>query len=153
MYRYNAAPSATTYSNVLSPGSTTALPISFYHARFLAERISPNPLPLPQNGHPLSTSPVSAEVTPEPDAAARILEEVRALAIWLRLHQPTLQNLVVGGLESDPGGIADRLGVKGLSVYTAFIDMELLRCRVCGHQSNGIALAVLHQLHRRHFQY
>lgn len=74
------------------------------------------------------------------------------LAAWPRLRNAALPDPVVGGLESDPAGVADRLGVKGLSVYTSFIEMDSLRCRVCGDQSTETGLALLHQRHERHFQ-
>ena len=83
----------------------------------------------------------SAEVTPD-----RALHE---LAKWLRPHLP---EPVVGGLDADPGGFTDQLGVKGLSVYSAFVDMEGLRCRVCSQASDTIDLAILHQRQRRHYR-
>ena len=75
------------------------------------------------------------------------------LATWSRLRNAGLPEPIVGGLDVDPTGVADRLGVKGLSVYTAFIEMESFQCRVCGVQSSGMALALLHQRHQRHFQH
>lgn len=74
------------------------------------------------------------------------------LATWLRLRDSTLPDPIVGGLENDPTGVTDRLGVKGLSAYTAFIDRESFQCRVCGVRSNGMGVALLHQRFRRHFQ-
>ena len=41
----------------------------------------------------------------------------------VRLRDAGLPDPIVGGHNFDPTGIADRLGVKGLSVYTAFIEM------------------------------
>ena len=89
---------------------------------------------------------------PESDHPDQILEDLRTLATWPRLLDATLPDPIVGELEYDPAGHADRLGVKGLSVYTAFIEVDSLKCRVCGVQSNGMADAILHQRHRRHFQ-
>ena len=91
-------------------------------------------------------------VTPDSETTAQILADLRVLAAWPRLRTATLPDPVVGGVDFDPAGIADRLGVKGLSVYTAFIERESHRCRVCGAQSSDMALALLHQRHQRHFQ-
>ena len=74
------------------------------------------------------------------------------LATWPRLRNAGMPDPIVGGLELDPTGVSDRLGIKGLSVYTAFIEGEFFRCRVCGERANGMSLALLHQRHRRHFQ-
>jgi len=87
-----------------------------------------------------------------PDAQAQTLAALRELAKWLRLHSLHLPGPIVGGHAVDPAGLIDRLGIKGLSVYSAFIDMEYLRCRVCGHHSESISLAMLHQRHQRHYQ-
>jgi len=107
--------------------------------------------PLNQYDHPPPrVSP--AQVAPELDANTQILSDLRTLATWLRLHVATLQDPIVGGLDFDPTGVSERLGVKGLSVYTSFIELETLRCRVCGVRSSRIALALLHQRDRRHFQ-
>ena len=106
-----------------------------------------NPLPHARCDHSVSTSAPSAEVTQEPD----IIKDLRVLARWLRLRNAT-PDPIVGDLEPDPAGIAERLSAKGLSVYTAIIEMDSLRCRACGHQSSAIELAILHQRRRRHFQ-
>ena len=75
------------------------------------------------------------------------------LAAWLRLlDDASSPEPVVGGLVHDPTGVADKLGVNGLSVYTAFIERESFQCRVCDFQSSGVSLALLHQRIRRHFQ-
>jgi hypothetical protein len=126
-------------------GSNTKLPISFLHAQFLAEHQYSQP--------PLSTGPPPAGVAPS-NVTAQIPEDLRTLASWPRLRNATLPDPIVGGIESDPAGIADRHGVKGMPVYTAFIDpdADLPRCRVCGDQSSDMALATLHQRHERHFQ-
>jgi len=145
------APPAATYSNPPQLASDIQLPISFCHARFLAGQLKANTLP--QTDHPPSISPSPAEVTHESNTTAQNLEDLRRLAAWPRLRDATLPDSITGGLESDPGGIADQLGVKGLSVYTAFVDMESLRCHVCGEQSSELALALLHQRHQRHFQH
>ena len=122
------------------------------HARLLADHLKPNSLP--RYNRPPSACLPSADVivTQVANTATQILEDLRTLAAWPRLRDPTLPDPIVGDLESDPAGIADRLGVKGLSVYTAFIEMDSLQCRACGHQSGETALAILHQRHRRHFQ-
>ena len=95
-----------------------------------------------------------AEVAPNSDGTAQILEDLRILANWPRLRDASLPDPVVGGRDNfDPTGVADRLGIKGLSVYSAFIEWESYRCYVCGERSNGMAQALLHQRHRRHFQH
>ena len=139
-----------------STGSSSRLPKaafdipSFLHAQFFAEHSKPNTLP----HYDLSpaSSPSSAKVTPESETTAEILEDLRVLATWPRLRDVTLPEPVVGGLDLDPSGTLDRLGVKGLSVYTAFIERESHRCRVCGVPSSEMALALQHQRHERHFQ-
>jgi hypothetical protein len=57
-------------------------------------------------------------------------------ATWSRLLDPdarrpdaTLPDPIVDGYDHDPTEIADKLGVKGMSVYTAFI-------AVCGETSH-----------------
>ena len=96
--------------------------------------------------------PFSAELTQ--DERARTLA-LRELAKWTRLRNARLPNLepIVGGLEVDPAGHVDELGVKGLSAYSAFIDTEDgHRCRVCGQVSHTIDIAIVHQRHMRHYQ-
>ena len=133
-------PTANSKSNSQCLASCNSSPLSLWYARFLAER--------PE----LNTSPSSPSLVKESDDTAQILEDLRMLATWPRLRNATLPDPVVGGIDHDPTGVANRLGVKGLSVYTAFIERESLRCRVCGVPSSGMALALLHQRHQRHFQ-
>ena len=127
------------YSHSYSPYN---IPVSFWYAKLLTEPPPVNPPP--------RESP--SEVAPEPDAPAWILDDLRMLATWPRLRVATLPEPVVGGRDPDPTGVSDRLGTKGLSVYSSFVERESFRCRVCGLQSNDMALALLHQRHRRHFQ-
>jgi len=75
------------------------------------------------------------------------------LATWPRLRIATLPDPIVGGHDHDPTGVSERLGMKGLSVYSAFVEPESLRCHVCGDQSKDMALALLHQRLLRHFQH
>ena len=76
------------------------------------------------------------------------------LAKWPGLQNALLPNSepTVGGVEVDPVGLADQLGVKGLSVYSAFVDVDGLRCQVCGQSSDTIKTAIVHQRHMRHYQ-
>ena len=146
------SPPASSYPNPQN-APNVSLPISLHHARLFADHLKPNPLP--EYYHPPSTCLSSTDITvaQESNTTTQVLEDLHTLAAWLRLRDPTLPDPIVGDLETDPAGIADRLGVKGLSVYTAFIEMESLRCRVCGHQSKETACAIRHQRRRRHFQY
>ena len=100
----------------------------------------------------MNIHPPSAEETPEEQAQR--LEALRELAKWSRLRNALHPNSepTVGGFEVDPAGVADRLGVKGLSVYSAFLDIDGLRCRICGQGSPTIDAAMLHQRHMRHYQ-
>jgi hypothetical protein len=125
-------------------------PTSIHYAQFLFERAKINP-PRQYDHPPLRVSP--AEVAPDSDPETQILKDLRKLATWWRLRIATLPDPIVGGHDPDPTEVSDKLGVKGLSVYTAFVEPESLRCRVCGVQSSEMALALLHQRHRRHFQH
>jgi len=93
--------------------------------------------------------PTSAEVATAPKEQ---IQELRTLGQWLYHHDPTLPPPIVGGIESDHGGVADRYGVKGKSVLTAFVDIDELSCRVCGYEATTRELALLHQQQERHFQ-
>ena len=94
-------------------------------------------------------NPSSADVVGE---AGDRTQDLRTLAQWLRLHDLTLPSPTVGDVESDPCGVADQYGVKGLSVLTSFIDMDDFSCLVCAFKANTLQLALLHQQWRRHFQ-
>ena len=80
------------------------------------------------------------------------LDELRMLAQWLCLRDQALPPPTVGDVEPDPSGVADRYGVRGMSVFTAFVNMENLSCRVCSFRAKTVPQAVLHQQQRRHFQ-
>ena len=143
-----------------SPASTYLTPRARFRRSF-TDFISPHSVPggtpslqsALSPGGPSSTGPpAEAEAIPESDTTAETLEDLHKLAAWPRLRNATLPDPLVGAVESDPAGAADQLGVKGLSVYTSFIEMESLQCRVCGDQSTQLGLAVLHQRHQRHFQ-
>lgn len=123
--------------------------VSLHYARLLAKR--PKGDPLYQFDHPPSRVS-TAEVASTSDGTAQLLEDLRMLATWPRLRDATLPDPVVGGHDFDPTGVADRLGTKGLSVYSAFVERESYRCYVCGKRSKGMALALLHQRRYRHFQ-
>jgi len=127
----------------------SAIPVSLQFGQLLAGLRTGNPLH--QYDHPPPwVSP--GQVAPELDAKTQILNDLRTLATWPRLRIATLPDPIVGGLDPDPTGVSDRLGVKGMSVYTSFVERETFQCRVCGVRSSGTALALLHQRHRRHFQ-
>lgn len=140
----NLAPLACSHSD-----APHDIPLSFQYAQSLAERPIGNP-PHQYDHPPPRVSP--AEVAPNSDGTAQLLEDLRILATWPRLRVATLPDPVVGGHDFDPTGVADRLGMKGLSVYSAFVERESYRCHVCGVQSKGMSLALLHQRNRRHFQ-
>ena len=80
------------------------------------------------------------------------LDELRMLARWLRLRDQTVPPPTVGDIEADPSRVADLYGVKGMSVLTAFVNMEDLSCRVCPFKARTVQLAVLHQQQANHFQ-
>ncbi len=122
---------------------------SLRYAQLLSER--PNGNPPHQSDHP-PPMVSSAEVAPQSDGTAQLLGDLRKLATWSRLRVASLPDPVVGGNDFDPTGVANRLGMKGLSVYSAFVDRESYRCHVCGIRSEGMSLALLHQRHWRHFQ-
>jgi len=69
------------------------------------------------------------------------------MAIWPRLRMATRPDPIVGEHDQDRTGVSEKLGMKGLSVYSAFVERESLRCSVCGIQSKDVALALLHQRH------
>jgi hypothetical protein len=121
------------------------LPLSFEYARQAAKQCCAQ-----TPGQPASiVSSTSAEVVGEPEERIRSL---RVLAQWQRLHDPMLPSPIVGDIESDPWGVSDRYGVKGLSVLTAFVDMDDFSCWVCSSKAQTLELAVLHQQQARHFQ-
>lgn len=122
------------------------LPPSFKHAQHYAEPVNRRR----NRQHLVTTRPTSAEKTP--DEQDQTLVALPKLARWPRLRNTHLPEPTVGGLEVDPAGLGDQIGVKGLSVYSAFFAMEDLRCRVCGRASDTIDNAILHQRHARHYQ-
>jgi hypothetical protein len=139
------APPISPYSETPIFTSKISPPNSLYYDRLLVELLEASTLL--QNG--LS----SAEVTQESDNRVRSLKDLLGLAACPWFYGSTLPDPIVGKLESDPGGIADRLGAKGMSVYMAFVEMESLRFCVCGKQSSDLALALLRQRHARDLQH
>ena len=93
--------------------------------------------------------PTSAEVATAPKEQ---IQDLHSLGQWLYHHDPTLPPPIVGAIDSDPHGVADRYGVKGKSVLTAFVDIDELSCRVCGYEATTRELALRHQQQERHFQ-
>lgn len=144
----NPTPLGCPHSDDQHPGAPHDINVSLRYAQLLSERPNSNLL------HQCDQTPrlSSAKVAPQPDGTAQLLEDLRKLATWPRLRVATLPDPVVGGHDVDPTGVSDRLGMKGLSVYSAFVDRESYRCHVCGVRSEGMSLALLHQRHRRHFQ-
>ena len=133
-------------------------PTAYELAQKWLNKSPPSHSEYPELGPPFSIYDPRPVGRPPPEAALKpetenqILEDLRELAAWLRPRGGVLPDPIVGGLEFDPTGVTDRLGVKGMSVYTAFIDFDSLRCRICGAQSSAIELALLHQRTQRHFQ-
>lgn len=84
-------------------------------------------------------------------AQDQIQDDFLALARWPRLRDPTLLPPTVGGIESDPSGVADQYGVKGQSVLTAFVNVDDFSCRICGFKAETVQLADFHQQQARHF--
>ena len=145
----NTTPLGCPYSDTQHSGAPHDIPISLRYAQSLAERPNGDSLHQCDNPPPRVSSD---RVAPQPDGAAQLLEDLRKLASWPRLRIATLPDPVVGGHDFDPTGVSERLGMKGLSVYSAFVDRESYRCHVCGVRSQEMSLALLHQRHRRHFQ-
>ena len=126
-----------------------SLPPSFKYACQAAEVLHSTYRPLPCQ-FPVRVRPTSANVAEAPKDQ---IQDFRTLAQWLRLRDPTLPSPLVGDIESDPCGIADRYGVKGQSVLTAFINIDELSCHVCGFKADTRELALLHQQLVRHFRF
>ena len=120
---------------------------SLQYARQAAELLHLPCRPLPGQ-FPVRVRPTSAEVAAAPQDQ---IQGLRTLAQWPRLHDPTLPSPIVGAIESDPCGVADRYGVKGDSVLTAFINMDDLSCLVCGFKADTLQFALFHQQRERHF--
>ena len=121
------------------------MPVSFEYARQVVEHLI-----APTSHCPCGASPTS--VGPVEQVEGPTLDELRALAQWLHLRDQTLPPLTVGDIEADPSGVADLYGVKGMSVLTAFVNMEDISCRVCSFKARTVQLAVLHQQLANHFQ-
>lgn len=134
----------TSFENHSTSKLNMPLPPSFQYAELLHLPCRPLPRQLS-----IGLRPTSAEVAAAPHDQ---IQGLRTLAQWPRLHHPTLPPPIVGDIESDPHGVADRYGVKGGSVLTAFINMDELSCQVCGFKANTPQLALLHQQRERHFQ-
>jgi hypothetical protein len=126
----------------------TPLPASLEYARQAAEQRYPPRQPPCQLSSGVSQTSAGAVV----GAKNQTRNDLRALAQWPRLHAPALLSPIVGGIEADPSGIADRYGVKGQSVFTAFVDKDDLSCRVCAFRANTLQLAIFHQRQARHFR-
>jgi hypothetical protein len=135
---FDTAPPACLDSNSSKVASSITLPTSLEYEHYAQQR--------------RLKYASSTEVTPKPNGTGEVLEDLYILAAWPRLRDATLPDPTVGDLESDPAEIASWYGVKGMSVYTAFIDRDSLRCRVCGDQSYDMTRAILHQRLQRHFQ-
>lgn len=136
----------TTFSYPSLSGLKITLPPSFEYARQVAALLRPATL-LPPCQFPTGVNPTSAEIVGEVKD-----QDLHGLATWPRLHDQMLPSPLVGDVESDPCGVADRYGVKGQSVFTAFIDPVDLSCRVCAFKARTLQLAILHQQQKRHFQ-
>jgi hypothetical protein len=76
-------------------------------------------------------------------------DKLRKLAGWAPLYN-TIQPPIVGDLESDPWGIVDQYGLKGMSVLSAFFDGDFV-CHVCTHKAETAELAISHQRQAHHF--
>jgi hypothetical protein len=121
------------------------MPLSFECASQVAESLI-----LPINHCPCGACPTS--VAPVSQGEGPTMDELRTLSQWPRLRDQTLPPPTVGDIESDPSGIADRYGMKGMSVLTSFINSEDLSCRVCSFKAKTDQLALLHQQQAHHFR-
>ena len=119
--------------------------VSLEYARQVVEHLIVPTSHCPCGARPTSVGPVDQVEGPT-------LEELRSLARWLRLRDQTVPPPTVGDIEADPSGVADLYGVKGMSVLTAFVNMEDLSCRVRSFKARTVPLAVLHQQQANHFQ-
>ena len=140
---------STSFVNCPPIESELQLPMSLEYARQVAERSHlphlPHPCQLSCDASPISTGLVE-------EVKDQIQEDLRSFARWPRLRDPTLPPPIVGRIETDPSGVADRYGVKGKSAFTAFVNMDNLRCWVCAFGAKTLQLALLHQERARHFQ-
>jgi hypothetical protein len=122
---------------------------SFQYAGQVAELLNPAYPPLAPQLPPVA-GPSSAGAAEE--AKEQLQNDLRALAQWPPLHDPTLPPPLVGETESDPSGVADRYGVKGQPVLTAFVNQDDFSCKVCSFKADTLQLALLHQGQVRHFR-
>ena len=122
--------------------------LSLEYARQAAESLPP-PYSLLPSQLSAGVSPASVEGA---EKTKDQIQDLRTLAQWPPLHDPVLPPPIVGDIESDPCGVADRYGVKGQPVLSAFFDMDDLSCRVCSFKANTFQLAILHQQQRRHLR-
>lgn len=120
------------------------MPASFEYARQAAEHLT-----LPVSQCPCGAS--STPVEPVKQVEGPTQDELRKLSLWSRLRDQTLPPPTVGGIESDSSGVADRYGVKGMSVFTTFVNTEDLSCRVCSFKARTFQLALQHQEETLHF--
>lgn len=141
-------PDTTSYENHSTSKLNIPLPLSFKFAHQAAKVLHSPCWPLPCQ-FPIGVRPSSAEVA---DTPADQIQGLRTLAQWPRLHDPTLPSPLVGDIESDPHGIADRYGRKGGPVLTAFFDIDELSCHVCGFKADTLQHALFHQQRERHFR-
>ena len=133
----------------LAKHSIIKLELPLYPSIAFAKQVAELPCPPPPCQFCDGVNPTSADVVGEAEDRIR---DLHTLAQWPRLQDLTLPSPLVGDVESDHYGVADRYGVKGLSVLTSFIDMDDFSCLVCAFKANTLQLAILHQQWRRHFQ-
>ena len=141
-------PDTTLYENHSTPKLNIPLPLSFKFAQQAAEVLRSPCWPLPCQ-FPIGVRPTSAEVAEAPNDQ---IKDLHTLAQWARLHDHTLPSPIVGDIESDSHGIADRYGMKGGSVLTAFFDRDELICRVCDFKADTLQHALIHQQLECHFR-
>ena len=116
------------------------MPVSFEYARQAAEQ----PI-LDVSQCPCGANSTLVELTEQVEGPTQ--GELLTFSRWPRLRDLTVPPPTVGDIASDPSGIADRYGVKGMSVLTAFVDMDDLSCRVCSFKAKTVQLAIDHQPH------
>jgi hypothetical protein len=122
---------------------TLSLPPSFAFAAKLTEnQFSGVPAPL------ISRAPFPVQAPPVVHTPGRSQQDERdQLAELLRAYLQTNQEPTIGSLDN-PFAFVDSLGIRGVSVLSAFFeytDMETFTCTFCGDTQTTIEDAVAHQ--------
>ena len=123
--------------------------IQLIYARYFAERGEPEAVNL------LRLPPVTV---PQHRNIAPIVErtDLEILAQQLNEYLETHPVEPIIGSIDNPFPLADKYGIKGLSVLSAlihYLDEGIFTCRFCHHTDTAIDHALLHQRAMRHYSY